>query len=74
MLAMWVDPHPRCDFCRTDLTQQPYFVDGRTLVSGRPTGPWALMCPDHYSQHGVKRLGTGWGQKYDGPTRRRVSE
>lgn len=53
-----------CDFCKCDVTKEPWFVDGRTTF-----GPWALMCPEDWRNFGVKTLGTGMGQKYDGPTK-----
>jgi hypothetical protein len=56
-----------CDFCRTDLTKQPWFVDGKTT-----RGPWALMCPTDYRTHGVGMLGRGLGQKYNGTTLKKM--
>ena len=35
------------------------FIDGRTAM-----GPWALMTPTSWANHGVRRLGTGNGQRY----------
>jgi hypothetical protein len=51
-----------CDFCKTDLSKQEKFIDGRTIH-----GPWALMCPSCHDLKGVG-LGTGKGQKYHSET------
>ena len=40
-----------CDFCKDEAV-----YDGRTVM-----GPWAMMCPEHYMEHGVG-LGVGKGQ------------
>lgn len=34
-------------------------IDGKTKY-----GPWALMSPKSYEEHGIGRLGLGFGQKY----------
>ena len=47
-----------CDFCPEEMRP---VVDGRTKQ-----GPWAAMCPDHFTQHGLG-LGTGYGQKLVDP-------
>ena len=36
------------------------FIDGRTKY-----GPWAIMTPLSWGQHGIGRLGTGFGQRYE---------
>lgn len=36
------------------------FIDGRTVH-----GPWALMTPKSFRLHGIGRLGTGAGQRYE---------
>ena len=35
------------------------FIDGRTR-----RGPWAIMSPRSWQQHGCGRLGMGCGQRY----------
>lgn len=35
------------------------FIDGRTT-----SGQWAIMTPSSWERHGVWKLGTGFGQKY----------
>ena len=44
---------PKCDLC--DKTAE---YDARTQ-----SGPWAYLCPDHWSSEGNGQLGTGYGQK-----------
>jgi hypothetical protein len=39
------------------------FIDGKTAM-----GPWAIMSPSAWRQHGVGQLGTGLGQKYQRQT------
>jgi hypothetical protein len=34
-------------------------IDGKTKY-----GPWALMTPKSFKEHGTEILGTGYGQKY----------
>jgi hypothetical protein len=54
----WVGPVPeRDDFGYPIKT---WFVDGVTKYSGK----WAMMNPMSYVQHGIGRLGTGYGQRY----------
>jgi hypothetical protein len=36
------------------------FIDGKTIH-----GPWAIMTPSSWRAHGIGRLGTGYGQKYE---------
>jgi len=70
--AKWYGPQMTCDYCsiidkknpqEADVRQHEFFVDGKTVE-----GPWALMCPQHYMEKGIGRLGQGFGQKYDGKT------
>jgi len=35
------------------------FIDGRTVW-----GPWAIMAPLSWREEGVRKLGTGYGQRY----------
>ncbi len=35
-------------------------IDGRTM-----SGPWGLMTPKSWEKYGCRRLGTGFGQKYE---------
>lgn len=45
---------PACDFgCGYEAK-----FDGRTKM-----GPWAYMCVECWTKHGVGRLGLGYGQK-----------
>lgn len=46
-----------CDICKTQITDELY--DARTT-----SGPWATMCKDCFKQHGIGKLGIGYGQKY----------
>ena len=55
----------RCDFCST--TEAEFFVDSKTQ-----RGPWAFMCPDCWTVHGVTKLGLGYGQKYHGETLEKI--
>lgn len=49
-----VASRPMCDFgCGAEAR-----FDGRTTM-----GPWAFMCNSHWMSHGVRKLGTGFGQK-----------
>jgi hypothetical protein len=46
----------------TDDFGKPYvdeMIDGKTKM-----GPWACMTPGSWLLHGVRKLGTGFGQKY----------
>ena len=70
----WFGTWPaNCDICKKDLNDQasdlenPWFVDGATLPSGR----WGLLCPSCFAEHGVG-LGTGKGQKYSAITLRKI--
>ena len=51
--AVYVETLPECDFC--GITAQ---YDSATV-----SGPWAYMCTEHWAAYGVKKLGTGFGQK-----------
>ena len=42
------------------LTIGSIMIDGKTKH-----GPWAIMTPSSWKQHGVGKLGTGYGQKYE---------
>lgn len=45
---------PLCDICQ----KRPAWCDGKMEM-----GPWAYMCEVCWLQHGVGKLGTGYGQK-----------
>lgn len=45
---------PSCDFGCGSVAH----FDGRTTM-----GPWAFMCVEHWMEYGVRKLGTGFGQK-----------
>ena len=50
---------PNCDFCLyDDHRERKAEYDGRTVH-----GPWANMCQEHFTIHGVG-LGTGKGQQF----------
>ena len=55
-LKTWTGIVDECDICRDKIFQS--FFDAKTKM-----GPWALMCPDCYLDHGI-RLGEGFGQSY----------
>ncbi len=55
----------KCNFCGTE--ESPFFYDAKTKV-----GPWAFMCSGCWLVAGIGRLGTGYGQKYDGKTLEKV--
>lgn len=55
----------KCDGCGDIL--KGTFVDGRTIF-----GPWAIMCENCHTTHGVG-LGIGKGQKYDLITLERIA-
>lgn len=46
---------PACDFCGA-----PAQYDAATRF-----GPWAYMCSDHWLEHSMQKLGTGFGQKLE---------
>ncbi|GAJ12055.1 unnamed protein product, partial [marine sediment metagenome] len=50
---VYVEKLPKCDFC-----DEPALYDAKTRM-----GPWAHMCEEHFKQHGLGRLGTGFGQR-----------
>jgi hypothetical protein len=56
----WVGSFPKCDIPGCDVTDLTAFVDGKTRL-----GPWGNMCPGCWIEHGVGRLGTGFGQRYE---------
>lgn len=61
----WLGPIPtRCDLDNAEL--KGTFVDGKTRG-----GPWANMCEQCFSKHGVG-LGTGRGQRYDATTGEKI--
>jgi hypothetical protein len=35
------------------------FIDGRSVY-----GPWGIFTPKSWQAHGIRRLGTGLGQRY----------
>lgn len=42
---------------------------GNTIIDGKTKhGPWALMTPTSWRVHGIGKLGTGLGQKYQKQT------
>jgi hypothetical protein len=53
----WIGRPPQDDDFGLPIIDQ--FVDGVTKQ-----GPWAFMNPVSYREHGVGRLGTGYGQRY----------
>jgi hypothetical protein len=53
----WMGYPGDCNVCCVEFKE--HFIDGSTVF-----GPWANMCPDCHSRHGVG-LGTGRGQKYE---------
>ncbi len=57
-----------CDICKVDVRKFPSFYDARTKE-----GAWALMCPDCFTEHGVGKLGIGWGQCYSSKTLEKIS-
>jgi hypothetical protein len=57
MAKVWSGSPPCfCDVCNDVIADE--FVDGKTNM-----GPWAIMCPGCYKEHGVG-CGTGKGQRY----------
>jgi hypothetical protein len=50
---VYVEKLPKCNFC-----DKPALYDAKTRM-----GPWAYMCEEHFKQHGLGRLGTGFGQR-----------
>jgi hypothetical protein len=52
-LVQHPDPPELCDFCRSEIEEVGFFVDGTTK-----SGAWANMCPHCYVDHGA---GIGWG-------------
>ena len=59
----WMSPFDECDICHGPIKNHvPWFVDGMTKQ-----GPWGLMCPKCFKEHGVK-IAYGFGQKYNGKT------
>jgi hypothetical protein len=65
----WLGHETNCDMCTATLSADviEYFVDGATKQ-----GPWAILCPQCFEQHGVG-LGLGRGQKYDAKTRVKIA-
>jgi len=62
-MKKWLSKFDKCDICGGDIKgHEEFFVDGKTKF-----GPWALMCPDCFLEHGTG-IGLGKGQKYDGKT------
>ena len=57
-------PPTECNLCHRRLTWA--FVDGKTQF-----GIWAIMCPECHREVGLG-LGTGLGQLYELPTRKKV--
>ena len=56
----WLGPgEPRCTLC--DGRPREYFVDGQ-LSHNRG---WALFCSVCWKMFGCRKLGTGFGQKYN---------
>lgn len=65
-MGEWLSEVGNCDLCGTDLNEEEFFVDGRTIM-----GPWGLLCVECHGHRGVG-LGTGKGQKYDSKTKVKV--
>jgi hypothetical protein len=59
------DVDQACDICQSKI--EDAYVDGRTK-----SGPWANMCLPCWKKHGVGKLGTGFGQKYDAKTGKKI--
>lgn len=55
--SRWLGKH-KCDFCSDKLIDKILY-DARTIY-----GFWAVMCEEHFSLFSLKKLGTGYGQKY----------
>ena len=53
----WCGDIDNCDICHKPIDN--VFIDG-----GTKQGPWAIMCLECWKEHGVGRLGTGFGQEY----------
>ena len=61
----WLGTLPeKCDICGIILTT--VFIDGRTIH-----GPWANMCSKCHKEYGCG-TGTGYGQKYDINTTKKI--
>jgi hypothetical protein len=54
----WTGEIEHCDICRTKAINLTVVVDGATRM-----GPWALMCHDCFTRHGIG-IGLGVGQRY----------
>ena len=67
----WLDIAPtNCGICDIELTEEQgydFFVDGRIAHSST----WAIMCPYCHYTRGTG-LGTGYGQKYDINTLKKI--
>ena len=49
----YVDTLPQCNFCQLDAEYDSALI----------AGSWAYLCAEHWAAYGVKKLGTGFGQK-----------
>jgi Reverse transcriptase (RNA-dependent DNA polymerase). len=56
--SRYINPPEHCGVCLTGLSNQKYFVDGKTKV-----GPFACMCESCFKEHG-EGVGYGMGQLY----------
>jgi hypothetical protein len=56
--VFWLSPVGECDDFKDVIEDVIY--DGRTTM-----GPWALMTPKSFRQHGLGRTGLGLAQKYE---------
>lgn len=54
-----------CNICNKIIEDE--YIDGKTK-----SGPWANMCIPCWKKHGVGKLGTGFGQKYDAKTGKKI--
>lgn len=50
----YVSKLPQCNFC----TDTALYDSALTNTSA-----WAYVCTEHWNKYGVKKLGTGYGQK-----------
>ena len=68
LMAVFWSGSDKCDICKADLHNVLSFYDSKM----KSRSAWALMCDDCYKEHGIGKLGTGLGQRYDGLTFRRL--
>lgn len=53
---------PDCDVCQRDGVTAPAAYDAALNV---PNRPWAFMCVDCFTSHGIGELGLGKGQRLE---------